>query len=636
MVIFAVEHVLCQTEHLLGREGTADGVVQEEVVELVGTHQVFGKVGHLTVLGGGQQLRGDGGGQHVVQDGGQLRIGLPVQVADVMGQVPHQGLGDGAVDGVHTHVVAVVGAPAQGQLGQVAGADDQAAVLVGDVHQDLSAFPRLAVFIGGGVVAGVVTDVSKVLHDRLADVHPAEGGAQQLTQLGGVVSGAVGGAEAGHGQGDDVRAGTTQHLHGVAGDHQRQGGVQTAGQANDGALGVGVLQTLLQRQRDHGEDLPAASGTVAHVGGDEGVGGVVTGQLGGGQLQGELHFHQTAIFHREGGDALALVGQALDVHFGGQQAGLEPALRQQGAVFGDHVMADEHQVGGGFAISSIGVHVSADQTAALVGDHVPAELILADGLVAGGQVQDDGSASGGQTAAGRHGHPQVFADLHADAQLRQLPAAEELIGAHGDGLVTEGDLCIHILAGDKPAGLVELAVVGDVALRHHTQNFPAREHHGAAVQFTAAADGHTDGGDQVQIAGLVEDILQCSFRALEQDRLEEQVCAGIGGDTQLRQSQHLDALGRGFFHQSNDLLCIVHTVGHPNVRGTGGDLYKSIPHKSRLPYLKNFKLMCAFDIWYYFTPSGVKMQGWPVLSSHLGRKKPPGWVQAAGMVRCVF
>ena len=555
-------------------------------MQLVGAHQVFGEVGHLTVLGGRQQLGGDGSGQHVVQDGGQLGVGLPVQVADIVGQVAHQGLGDGAVDSVHAHVVAVVGAPAQSQLRQVASADDQTAVLVGDVHQNLGAFPCLAVFISGGVVAGVVADVSKVLHDRFADVHSTEGGAQQLAQLGGVVTSAVGGAEAGHGQGDDVRAGTPQHLHGVAGDHQRQGGVQTTGQADDGALGVSVLQTLFQCQGYHGEDLPAASGTVTHVSGDEGVGSIVTGQLGGGQVKRELHFHQAAVLHRKSGDALALIGQALDVHFGGHQTGLEPALCQQSAVFGDHIVADEHQVGGGFPFAGVGVHVSADEAAALVGDHVPAELVLADGLVAGGQVQDDRSASGGQAAAGGHGHPQVFADLHADAQLRQLPAAEELIGAHGDGLVTESDFLVHILARDKPAGFVELTVVRDVALGHHAQDLPTREHYGAVIQLAAAADGHTDGGDQIQIAGLVEDILQCSFCALEQNRLEEQVSAGVGGDTQLGQSQHLDALVRGFFHQSNDLLCIVHTVGYPNVGGTGGDLYKSIPHKSRLPYLK--------------------------------------------------
>ena len=103
-------------------------------MQLVGADQILGEVGHLAVLGGGQQFGGDRSGQHIVQDGGQLRIALSVQVADIVGQVAHQGFGDGAVDGVHTHVIAVIGAPAQRQFGQVAGADDQAAVLVGDVH----------------------------------------------------------------------------------------------------------------------------------------------------------------------------------------------------------------------------------------------------------------------------------------------------------------------------------------------------------------------------------------------------------------------------------------------------------------------------------------------------------------------
>ena len=160
----------------------------------------------------------------------------------------------------------------------------------------------------------------------------------------------------------------------------------------------------------------------------------------------------------------------MDVHLGGHQTGLEPALCQQGAVFGDHVMANEHQVSGGFSFAGIGVHIRTDEAAALVRNHVPAELILADSLIAGGQIQDDRSAGGGQAAAGGHRHPKILTDLHANAQLRQFLTAEELIGTQGDGLITEGDLCIHILSGHKPASLVEFTVVGDVALGHHAQD----------------------------------------------------------------------------------------------------------------------------------------------------------------------
>ena len=84
-------------------------------------------------------------------------------------QVPHQGLGDGRIDGIHTHVVAVIRRPAQRQLGKIAGADDQPAVLVCQVHQHLGPLPRLGVFIGDVVVLRVLADVPEMLQNRRAD-----------------------------------------------------------------------------------------------------------------------------------------------------------------------------------------------------------------------------------------------------------------------------------------------------------------------------------------------------------------------------------------------------------------------------------------------------------------------------------
>ena len=282
----------------------------------------------------------------------------------------------------------------------------------------------------------------------------------------------------------------------------------------------------------------------------------------------------------------------MDVDLGGDQAGLEPGLCQQVAVLGDHVVAHVDQIGGGLAVAGVGVDVGADETAALIADHVAAVPVLADGLITGGQVEDYRGAGSGQMAAGRDGHPQVLADLHADHQLRQLLAAEEEIRVHGDLLTAEGQLTVHALAGGKPAGLIELGVVGDVDLGYDAQNFAPQNHHGAAVQLIPIADGHAHGGEQVQIAGFVQNVFQRPFRTVEQGGLEEQVRAGVGGDAQLGQSQHLHALTGGLFHQSNDLLGVIHAVGHLDFRGAGGNFDKSVPHSLFLP-CKQFRAFPA-------------------------------------------
>ena len=112
-------------------------------------------------------------------------------------QTAHQGLGDGGIDTVHAHVVAVVGGPAQGQLREVSGTHHQSAALVGHVHEHLGALPGLAVLKGHIVVVHGLANVLEVLSNRRADVDAPEGGPQPLGQLHGVVPGALGGAEAG-------------------------------------------------------------------------------------------------------------------------------------------------------------------------------------------------------------------------------------------------------------------------------------------------------------------------------------------------------------------------------------------------------------------------------------------------------
>ena len=193
-------------------------------MELIGPHQVLGPLADGPV-DGGEQLRGDGGIQNVLQHMGEGLVLLGLVPGHVGHQMAHQSLGNGAVDPVHAHMVPVVGGPAQGQLGQIPGAHHQTAGLVGNVHEHLGALPGLTIFKGDVVVFHRLADVPKMTLDRLADVNALEGAAQPLGQLHGVVPGAVGGAEAGHGHGDDVAGRPVQQAHSHPGDEHSQGRV---------------------------------------------------------------------------------------------------------------------------------------------------------------------------------------------------------------------------------------------------------------------------------------------------------------------------------------------------------------------------------------------------------------------------
>ena len=107
------------------------------------------------------------------------------------------------------HLVAdAVGAPAERQLREVAGADHQRAVVVGEAEQIVGAQPRLHVLEGDVVerLAAVrgVADIGQHLAGGRADVDLAGGDAERLHQPPGVGLGRGAGGEAGQGVGQDI------------------------------------------------------------------------------------------------------------------------------------------------------------------------------------------------------------------------------------------------------------------------------------------------------------------------------------------------------------------------------------------------------------------------------------------------
>lgn len=129
----------------------------------------------------------------------------------------HKRLGHARVDGVHAHVVAVIGSPAERQLRQVARADDKTASLVGQIHQNLRTLARLAVLIGHVLDGRIVLNVLEVLLHGRVDRNLAEAHAQVAGEQLGIRLGAMRRAKAGHGHGSDARARQPQRIEGTHG-----------------------------------------------------------------------------------------------------------------------------------------------------------------------------------------------------------------------------------------------------------------------------------------------------------------------------------------------------------------------------------------------------------------------------------
>ena len=88
-------------------------VIEEVIVQLVRAHQILGLLSNLTVARRRQKL----GGHRRVEDIEQDLGNTPAKdISGITYQMAHKRLGHARVDGVHAHVVAVIGSPAERQL----------------------------------------------------------------------------------------------------------------------------------------------------------------------------------------------------------------------------------------------------------------------------------------------------------------------------------------------------------------------------------------------------------------------------------------------------------------------------------------------------------------------------------------
>ena len=237
-------------------EAVAQDLVQEEVVKLIRADEVLGLLADLAVAGRRQQLRAHRRIEDVVQTAGEVRILRSIR--DELDEVAHQRLRNTSIDAIHRHMIGVVGRPAERELTEVAGTDDDAVRLIRDVHEDLRPLTGLRVLVNHGVILRVVPDVLEMLQHRGLDVDLPQRRVQKTRQRYRVPVGAVRGAEGRHGHGDDILAREPQHIEGARDDEQRQGRVEAAGDADHGRLTADVLESLLKTERLDREDLIAA------------------------------------------------------------------------------------------------------------------------------------------------------------------------------------------------------------------------------------------------------------------------------------------------------------------------------------------------------------------------------------------
>ena len=189
---------------LAGREAVARRVVEIEVLQFVGTDDVFSALRGLARHEFGRNLRRE----YVVKH--RDRVGAEARIARApANEVLDERLGHGAVDVVMRHLVAdAIGAPAEREFRQIAGADHDGAMAVGEPEKERAARAGLHVFIGRVVdllaARGRMIDIGKHPPAGVGNVDFLRRDAERAHQPPGAVFRALRSGEGGQRIGENV------------------------------------------------------------------------------------------------------------------------------------------------------------------------------------------------------------------------------------------------------------------------------------------------------------------------------------------------------------------------------------------------------------------------------------------------
>ncbi len=243
----------------------------------------------------------------------------------------------------------------------------------------------------------------------------------------------------------------------------------------------------------------------------------------------------------EAGRPHPILTQAVEIEIGEKEPGSfrkALALGQEFGVLVDQRVSVPGEIRGRLARSGRGVEICRDAAAGLRGAQQPPVVRLADGGVAGGEIDQDRGAGERCIGAGRDRHPKVFADLDMDREAvmvgrgeDQIPAERHLVAPDRDGTGDGG-----ITGGELPL-LVELAVVRQICLRHHAENAAAVNDKGAVEQLRLVAQRGSRDDDRAERPAGRDELGDPGFHGIEERVLEEEVIVRIGGQPQLREDR---------------------------------------------------------------------------------------------------
>ena len=508
-------------------------------------------------------------------------------------EVLDEGLRHSRVDGVVAHLIAdAVGRPAECQLGEVGGADDEPAVLVREAEQKVGARARLHVLerhvvyrlaVGVGVVDG-----SQQLGRHRPDVDRRGRRADRLGEGDRVRLRVLARREAGHRVGEDVAARASHPVHRAGDDEQSVCRVEAARHADDGLRRPDRAHALLEPRYLDAERLVAVLVEARRVVGHEreaveraaerrdGCRGIHFERDDAGEF-GRRVLHPVVI---ERALAQAILPQSVEVDVGDRRArtvGKALGLGEERARLVDHRLTVPRHVVGRLAEPRRSVDVGGVAAERLrLREQVPV-VGAGDRDGAAGEVQQHRRSGERGGRRRRDRHPHVFADLGVHDEAGHVGCLEEQVGADRHLLPAEDRGRGGVGAARVPARFVELAVGGQVGLRGDAEHGTPVDDDGAVVEARAEEERRPDDEERSQRARRGGDIGDRGAGRVEHDVLHDEVVDRVAGEAEFGKDGDGGALVMRLAGRGDDSGGVPRRIGDRDGDRAGRDAREAVP-----------------------------------------------------------
>ena len=149
---------------------------------------------------------------------------------------------------------------------------------------------------------------------------------------------------------------------------------------------------------------------------------------------------------------------------------------------------------------------------------------------------------------------------------------EQQIGAERRRQRAGGDLPTHhAVAHHEVPRLVEFAIIGQMHLRHHTEQPAAMDRQRAVVQGTGVAQRSADQQQRQEIGRRFDQMLDSLLHRVEQHGLVQQIADRVARDAEFREHGHCRASRMACARHIQDGVRVRRRIGERAACRAGGD-----------------------------------------------------------------